>query len=156
MKVGFFLFVFIFTCYFAHPQTRQAQSRSSAQGSLTVTATVESSVWLAPTPEGKQEVVVANAPDPKQTFYRKPTTKWKEKRLPVRLGTNTKATAIKKAAFAVTPGGQQGNRDEAPVVFGFPAIRMKFDVTQKTQIMDLTDAGATRRATVEVITVVAL
>jgi hypothetical protein len=155
MKVSFFLLVFSFTCYFAHPQTRQAQSGSSAQGSLTVTATVESSVWLAATSEGNQEVVVANAPDPTQTFYRQPATKRKDKRLPVRLGTNTKATAIKKAASTLIPGGQHGNRNEAPVVFSFPAARMQFDVTQKTQIMDFTDAGATRRETVEVITVVA-
>src|SRR4051794_29699616 len=123
MKVGLVLFISILTCCFAHPQSRQAASGSSAQGGLTVTATVESSVWLVPTPDGTQELVVANAPDSKQTFDHPPIKKRKEKDPPARLEQNAIPTAINKAGFSVTPGGQHCNQNEATVVYSFPAAR---------------------------------
>jgi hypothetical protein len=68
MKVGLVIILVLFTCNVSHAQARQGQLGSSAQSSLTVTATVESSVWLIMEPNGKREVVVANAPDPKESF----------------------------------------------------------------------------------------
>jgi hypothetical protein len=155
MKVGLVLVLFVFTCCFGHGQSRQARPGSSPQGSLTVTATVESSVWLVPTPDGKQELVVANAPDSKQTFYHPPTAKRKEKKLPARLENNAIPTGINKAAFKVTPGGQHGNQNEATVVYSFPAAPKQVEVTQEIRMMDLADVGATSREIVQVITVVA-
>jgi len=50
-----------------------AQSRSTheatAEGSLTVTAVVNSSVGFMRTPDGRQLLIIANAPDPKETFF---------------------------------------------------------------------------------------
>ena len=59
MNFGYVLILVLFTCNVSHSQARQGQSGSSAQSSLTVTATVESSVWLIMEPNGKREVVVA-------------------------------------------------------------------------------------------------
>jgi hypothetical protein len=68
MRVGFVLILVFLICNVSHSQAPSRQSGVSAQGSLTVTAIVEPSVWLVMEPDGKSNVVVANAPDPKQSF----------------------------------------------------------------------------------------
>jgi hypothetical protein len=83
MKVEFVLILFLFGCNVAHSQERHGQTGSSAQSSLTVTATVEPSVWLIEEPDGKRDVVVANAPDPKESFYHPRTLETSGKRMKV-------------------------------------------------------------------------
>jgi hypothetical protein len=50
-------------------------SQASPHSSLTVTATVEPSVWLVIEPDGTQEVVVANSADSRESFSHAPDTK---------------------------------------------------------------------------------
>ena len=50
----------------AHSQ--QVSGGHTAQASLTVTVMVESSVGLVPGEDGKPQLIVANAPDPRETF----------------------------------------------------------------------------------------
>jgi hypothetical protein len=70
------LFAFnVFTFNVAQGQSPHQQSGGPAQGSLRVTVTVEPSVWLMMTPDGKQETIVANAPDPKESFFHVPSLK---------------------------------------------------------------------------------
>ena len=52
----------------ASAQSRQGQVGRSAQGTLTVTVVVESSVGLVASPDGRQQLIVANAPDSRETF----------------------------------------------------------------------------------------
>ena len=68
MKTAILLLVFAFAGTATSGQSRQGQIGHSAQGSLTVTVVVESSVGLIASPNGKQQLVVANAPDSKETF----------------------------------------------------------------------------------------
>ncbi len=51
-------------------------SQSPAGGSLTVQVNVGSSVGLFVQPNGEQSIVVANAPDPKQSFSQKPAVQF--------------------------------------------------------------------------------
>ncbi|HET9838067.1 MAG TPA: hypothetical protein VFR84_07520 [Candidatus Angelobacter sp.] len=69
MKVGS---VFLLVLFVLHSQAQSQKGRTgnTSHGSLAVTATVDSSVWLFAGPDGKQQVIVANAPDPKQSFFR--------------------------------------------------------------------------------------
>jgi hypothetical protein len=67
MKVGPVLILVLFICSIAQSQTRH-ESGASAANSLTVTATVAPSVWLVMEPDGRQDMVVANAPDSKESF----------------------------------------------------------------------------------------
>ena len=68
MKVGPVLILVLFICSIAQSQTRHGQSGASAASSLTITATVAPSVWLVMEPDAAQKVVVANVPDPKESF----------------------------------------------------------------------------------------
>ena len=54
----------------ASAQSRQGHVGRSAQGTLTVTVVIESSVGLIAGPDGRQQLVVANAPDSRETFSR--------------------------------------------------------------------------------------
>ena len=68
-NAGIFL-VLALASVIASAQSRPGQIGHSAQGTLTVTVIVESSVGLVAGADGKQQLIVANAPDPKQTFSR--------------------------------------------------------------------------------------
>ena len=54
----------------ASAQSRPGPAGRSAQGALTVTVVVESSVGLVAGPDGRQQLIVANAPDTRETFSR--------------------------------------------------------------------------------------
>ena len=73
MQAGRVLILFLFTSSVVQGQSPYKQSGGPAQGSLRVTVTVEPSVWLRMGPDGKQEMVVANAPDPKESFFHVPS-----------------------------------------------------------------------------------
>jgi hypothetical protein len=62
----FFAVVLLNTTFLSAPVAAQAPgNRASAQGSLTVTLTVVSSVGVVTGPDGEQRIIVANAADPK-------------------------------------------------------------------------------------------
>lgn len=144
MKVGPFFILVLFIFNVAHSQSQRGQSGALAHSSLTVTATVEPSVWLVMKPDGKQEVVVANAPDPKASFHHPPMPKQ------VRPWKSAKASAV-----PATRRHQPGDQREAAVVYSFPTIPRQFEVTQQTTIMSITDGAKTERQAVQLITVVA-
>ncbi|HEY1937557.1 MAG TPA: hypothetical protein VGJ33_06465 [Candidatus Angelobacter sp.] len=64
---------------FAQQPKRTMQSGRSAEGTLTVTATVMASVGLVTGPDGEQRMIVANAADPRDnvsTFQPVVRVKW--------------------------------------------------------------------------------
>jgi hypothetical protein len=141
MKVGPVIILVLFTFNISRSQTRHGNSGSSAQSSLTVTATVDPSVWLVMEPDGTRDVVVANAPDPKESFYYAPV-KGRRKGTAVAVA---KQTAIRKE--------QMRNQDDGAVRFTFPTSK-QFDVSKKTVMMDVSAGGKTERRPVMVTTVV--
>src|SRR6478672_9278005 len=122
MKVGPVLILVLITSNIAPSQAAHGQPGSVAKGSLTVTANVESSVWLVES-DGKRDLVVANAPDPKESFSH--SRPHKSKRSAQAAG----QTAVKKEAV---------RQDGAAVQFSFPMAPRQFEVTRKTVMMDVT------------------
>ena len=136
MKVGPVVILVLITSI-AHSQAHR-QPGSAAQGSLTVTANVESSVWLVAL-DGKRDLVVANAPDPKESFSHSRPHKSK------RSAPAAVQTAVKKEVV---------RQDGAAVQFSFPMAPRQFEVTRKTVMMDVTENGRTEQHPVTVTTVV--
>lgn len=137
MKVGPIVIIALFTFNVAHPQSQQRQTGGSSHGSLAVTVTVEPSVWLVMESDGKQEVVVANAPDPKESFHHVSVRKKQKTRA-------DKSTVVRE---------QPGKQNESVVKFSFPAATQKFEVTHKTVMMNVTEGGKTERRAVNVTTI---
>jgi hypothetical protein len=134
MKVGPIVILLLFTFNVSHSQTLNRTSGSSAHSSLTVTATVEPSVWLIMEPDGKRDVVVANAPDPRESFSHAPAKAHRN-------GTARKQTAIPNKST------------NDAVQFNLPTPK-RFDVGEKTVMMDVSEGGKTGRRPVTVTTVV--
>jgi len=143
MKVGFVLILVFLICSVSHSQAPSRQSGSSAQGSLTVTAIVEPSVWLVMEPDGKRDVVIANAPDPKESFSHVPVNKAGRKSA---APTTAKHTSIAKELVH--------NQNHDAVQFSFPTSSKQFDVSRRTVMMDVSEGGVTARRPVIVTTVV--
>jgi hypothetical protein len=152
MKVGPVLVLLLLISYPADSQSHPGKLSGSAQGSLTVTATVESSVWLVMEPDGKQEIFVANAPDPKESFYRPPALK-RQQSLQRNAVKKAGLAPGKKAAGAVSPA--KPPHEKATVQYNFPQANGPFEVTQETRFVDVNNDGKTARQAVQVITVVA-
>ena len=126
----------------AHPQsngTRQSHAGGSAESTLTITATVQATVSIDMSHAGEQRVIVANAPDPKESFYRSPLSRQSKT-------VNARAEIRKKAA---------ADPSEAAVAYSFPAKPGQFEVIRTTRVMDVSDGGKTHPQAVAVITVVA-
>ncbi|HJX00797.1 MAG TPA: hypothetical protein VJ453_11580 [Terriglobales bacterium] len=141
MKVGFVL-ILVLICNVSHSQALRKQSGSSAQSSLTVTAIVEPSVWLVMEPDGQSDVFVANAPDPKQSFFHAPLSK-----------PGRKSAALAKAKHTGIVKQPVRNQNSA-VQFSFPTGSKQFDVSKRTIMMDVFERGVTARRPVIVTTVV--
>jgi hypothetical protein len=133
-------------------QSTQKHSDGPATSSLRVTATVVPSVWLIMDPDGKQETVVANAPDPKEAF--------------VHVATPQKLKATKTILRnSYTPAPQQPtpttshrttqprNQGDASIQFSFLKPK-QFEVKQEIKVMDVDVNGKTERQPVAVTTVV--
>jgi hypothetical protein len=67
-KLTLALAVFTFVTPVSSARSQQASGGRTAQASLTVTVVVESSVSLVPGQDGEQQLIVANVPDPRETF----------------------------------------------------------------------------------------
>lgn len=105
-----FLFAFnVFTFNVVQGQSPRQQSGGPAQGSLRVTVTVKSSVWLMMTPDGKQETIVANAPDSKESFFHVPSLK--------------KQKMVTARPSAAMPQTQELGRQGEAVQFSLPALK---------------------------------
>jgi hypothetical protein len=146
MKAGPIFILVLCTCNISQSQARPAQSGSSAHSSLTVTATVTPSVWLVTEPDGKRDLIVANAPDPRESFSHAPAIKARGKG-----GTQTK----KQTSSAAISQKPPRNQDDTGVQFNFPSVSGQFDVTQKTVLMDVSEGGKTEARPVTVTTIVA-
>jgi hypothetical protein len=141
MKVGPVLILVLFTMKVAHAQARHAESGASTQSSLAVTATVEPSVWLVMEPDGKRDLVVANAAEPKESFsHNQPKGHRKDSALAAE-----KQTAIPKRLVRAPNAGIQ---------FGFPTGSKQFEVTKTTLMREVSEGGKTERRPVMVTTVV--
>jgi hypothetical protein len=145
MKVGPVLILVLFICSIAQSQTRLGQSGASAASSLTITATVAPSVWLVMKPDGTQTVVVANAPDPKESFSHA-GTKARRKRETLAKKQDS-PNAISQRSLNI--------QDDATVRFDFPMVSSQFDVTKKSVIMGVSEGGKIVQRPVIVTTIVA-
>lgn len=94
-------------------------------------------------PDGKQNVVVANAPDPKESFSPGVTVK-----------AGKRAAQSTKQPSSAMHGKSPHNQTENSVQFNFPTASKQFDVTQKTVIMNVSEGGKTVARPVIVTTVV--
>lgn len=143
MKVGPLLVLFVFTFNISYSQSQQKMQGSSAQGSLTINVTVVPSVWLVMEPDGKQEVMVANAPDSKESFSQPASTKPKS-------SARTSKRSVKASASIV----QQKRYSEGDVSYRIPTGPTEFEVTEETKMMNVIDGGKTTQQPVRVTTVV--
>lgn len=78
MKAGLvrlLLLLVLLTVNLSYSQSRRGNAGGSAQSSLTVTANLVPSVGLVLQPDGKQEMIVANAADAKEAFFHVPVPK---------------------------------------------------------------------------------
>ena len=144
MQAGLVLLLILFSCSVVQGQTPHKQSGGPAEGSLRVTAIVESSVWLVIASDGKQETVVANAPDPKEAFFHVPVI-----HVPVIKDRQT-LTAHPSAAMPQ----KAGNQDHAAVQFSLAQETKQFEVTHEIMMMNVSHDGKPGRQPVRVITVV--
>jgi len=149
MKAGPVLLLFLFTFNVVQGQSPLKQSGGPAQGSLRVTVTVEPSVWLTMAPDGKQEMVVANAPDPKDAFSHAPFPKNQSKN---RLKNQNTVTA--RASTVMPPAQGPGSQGEAVVQFSLTHEAKQFEVKQEIRMMDASEGGKTGSRPVKVTTVV--
>jgi hypothetical protein len=145
MKVGPVIILVLFTFNVSRSQLRQGKSGPSAQSSLTVTATVEPSVWLVMGPDGKRDVIVANAPDSRESFSHAAVPARRKSSTPVKRQTSTAATSRESLH----------NQDASAVQFNFPNVSRQFEVTQKLVMMDVSEGGKTGARPVTVTTIVA-
>jgi hypothetical protein len=145
MKVVFVFILFLFSCADGQSQGRPGQSGSSAHSSLTITATVAPSVWLVMEPDDKQNIVVANAPDPKE-FFSHAATKARRKRETLAKRQNSPNAISNKLL---------NTQDDAAVRFEFPIASSQFDVTKTTVIMGVSEGGKIVKRPVIVTTIVA-
>jgi hypothetical protein len=152
MKISFVLCAVTFACSLARGQLPPQQAGGSAKGSLRVTAVVESSVWLVTGPDGKQEAVVANAPDPTGTFYREPAKKANNK-LPDR--PRKSVTPRLGPIMHVIPRGQQiDSQSEVAVLYDLATPSKQFEVRSETVMKNVNGSGKTERRAVNLITIV--
>jgi hypothetical protein len=145
MKVGpvIILILVLFTFNFSRSQARHGKPGSSAQSSLTVTATVEPSVWLVMEPDGKRDVVVANAPDPKDSFSH-------------RSAKPHRTSAAKKEKFSIAKSQEPlQKQDDTGIHFDFPTVSRQFDVTRQTVMMSVSEGVKRVARPVTITTVVA-
>jgi len=145
MKVGFAFILVVFIGSVAQSQARPKQSDLSTPNSLTVRVTVVPSVWLVMEPDGTRKVVVANAPDARESFSHAPTTKDRKKHAALAKG-ETSSTVIQKALT---------NQGDNAVQFSFPSVSKRFELTQKTVTMSVFEGGKTEARAVTVTTIVA-
>src|SRR5216684_165953 len=153
MKAGPVLILFLFAFNVVQGQSPYKQSGGPAQGSLRVTVTVEPSVWLTMAPDGKQEMVVANAPDPKEAFSPAPFPKNQSKnQLKNRLKNQNTVTA--RASTVMPPAQGPSSQREAAVQFSLTPKAKQFEVKQEIRMMDASEARKTGSRPVKVTTVV--
>jgi hypothetical protein len=145
MKVGPVLILVLFICSIAQSQTRHGQSGASAASSLTITATVAPSVWLVMEPDAAQKVVVANVPDPKESFSHSSAKAHRK----------SPALAKKQNSSIAKPQQPLQEERDTSVRFDFPTVSKQFDVTRKTVIMNVSEGGKTVARPVTVTTIVA-
>jgi hypothetical protein len=148
MQVRPVLILVLFTFSFSLAQSNNRRSGGSAQGSLSVTATVVPSVWLSMDPAGKQEVVVANSADSKESFS--------HAKGPGKKKTQTTPSKKRSSSQAQTSAGaplQPRNQSDATVQFSVPSPK-QFELREEIMVMDVSKNGKTERQPVKITTVV--
>jgi hypothetical protein len=149
MQVRPVLILVLFTFSFSLAQSNNRRSGGSAQGSLSVTATVVPSVWLSMDPAGKQEVVVANSADSKESFsFVKGAEKKQTQATPSR-----KRSSSQAQTSAGRPLHQPRNQSDATVQFSLPSPK-QFELREEIKVMDISEDGKTERQPVKITTVV--
>jgi len=125
----------------------QSQSSSPKQASLTVTVTVDSSVGLVLDPDGpddKDKVIVANDPDPAQTFA-PPRTRDR----------NNRSRKPVTPLIANTSGSTKPSASTTPALeYRFPGHAAAFEIRREIVWMNVETAGSKQREPVAVTTVV--
>ncbi|MCU1331107.1 MAG: hypothetical protein JWM08_99 [Candidatus Angelobacter sp.] len=102
---------------------------------------MESSVWLVMASDGKQETVVANAPDPKEAFFHVPVIKDRQ-------------TLAAHPSAAMPRAEKAGNQDHAAVQFSLAEETKQFEVKHEIMMMNVSHDGKPGRQPVRVTTVV--
>jgi hypothetical protein len=109
-------------------------------------------VWLVTGPDGTQEAVVANAPDPTDTFYREPAKKANNK-LPARPRKRA-ASRLGPIMHAIPRGQQIDSQSEVAVLYDLATPSKQFEVRSETVMKNVDDGGKTERRAVKLITIV--
>ena len=152
-KVRLLLLV-LFTISVAKAQSPDKHSGGTAAGSLQVTATVAPSVWLvidpdSKDPDGKQQTVVANAPDAKETFFHAAAPQ-KHK---TTSGKTLTTDSLKQASTGIQRRLPPDSQGDAAIQFSVPSPK-QFEVKHEIIVMNVSKDGKTERQPVEVTTVV--
>ena len=145
MQAGPVLLLFFFSFSVVQGQSPHQRPGGTAEGSLQVTVTVQPSVWLMMSPDGKQETAVANAPDGKEAFFHVPSLK--------KQSLKKQKTFAARPSVVMPPAQGPGTQDEAPVKFSLPTQAKQFEVKHETMVMDVSNGGKTGRHPVTVTTV---
>ncbi|MGC2742666.1 MAG: hypothetical protein WA672_05725 [Candidatus Angelobacter sp.] len=150
MQVRPVLILVLFTFSFSSAQSNHGRAGGSAPASLTITATVVPSVWLSMDPAGKQEVMVANSADSKESFsHAQGPGKKKTQMTPSKKRSSPQA----QNSAAAPPLQQRRNQSDATVQFSMPSPK-QFEVREEIKVMDISGNGKTERQLVKVTTVV--
>jgi hypothetical protein len=131
---------------------------ASAQNSLSVTAYIESSVSFSTGPDGRGQIQVANAPDPKESFApqllsgqgRPDAALSHRKAVPQKM----KTTAANKTWEAGQLQNQLAGPAKVQVEYLFPAPPVGFEVRHEIIFVDVEIAGKAERRPVTLVTVV--
>jgi hypothetical protein len=146
------LFFLLFTINILEAQSLQKHSDGPATGSLQITATVVPSVWLVMDHDGKQATVVANAPDPKESFFH-PAAAQKQKTLKATSGKSPASTSRQQTSADMRRALRPLNQSDAAIQFSLPPTK-QFEVKQEIILMDVDMNGKTERRPVTVTMVV--
>lgn len=157
MKISIVFSLVVLFCNFAYAQfnpARHPNPGATSPNTLTITATVQSSLSLA-WPEGKQATVLAANTSGPQGAQAPPQAIKAENAPPKRLKTGaTAAVQAAKVAAGTALSRPSGEKLESAVAYDFSSRPDQFEVREEVKVMDVKVDGKTERLPVTVVTVV--
>ena len=142
-----------FICTVASAQSGHGRAGGSTQGSLAVTVTVVPSVRLDMDSDDRQEVIIANSADSKDSFSH--AVEPLKTKTAARYAKKSLAEQVKRGSEGMSLAQTPANQSEAAAQFSFPAPK-QVEVKAAMVVMDVSEAGKTKREPVRVTTVVPL
>lgn len=148
------IFSILFICTVASAQSGHGRAGGASQGSLAVTVTVVPSVRLDLDSDDRQEVIIANSADSKDSFSHAAEPA-KTKTTSARYTKKSLAEPAKRGSEGMSRAQMPAYQSEAAAQFSFPAPK-QVEVKAEMVVMDVSEAGKTKREPVRVTTVVPL